>query len=142
MSMDNHPSQQQSPYNDQPQYNELSQHQYQEISQDSRNLSVLAHLSTLAGYVFPFGNIIAPLIIWQIKKNENTFVADQSKEALNFQISFTVYMIIAFILTAVLIGFLLIPALVILHIVLVIMAALESNKGRMYRYPLTFRLIA
>ncbi|NOK62389.1 MAG: DUF4870 domain-containing protein [Chloroflexi bacterium AL-W] len=135
MSMDNHPSQQQSPYS------EISQHQYQEISQDSRNLGVLTHLSTFAGYLFPFGNIIAPLVIWLVKKDTNAFVAEQGKEALNFQISITIYMLVAMALTFVLIGFILVPALIILHIVLAIMAALESNKGLTYRYPLTIRLI-
>ena len=135
MSIHDYPSQQT------PQYNQSSQHQYQDISQDSRNLGTLTHLSTFVGYFVPPGNIIAPLVIWLIKKDENAFVAEQAKEALNFQISMTIYMLVAAVLTFVVIGFIMIPVLLVLDIVLTIMAAVEANKGRTYRYPLTIRFV-
>lgn len=146
MSMDNHPSQQQSQYDhpsqQQSQYNHPAQYQYQSISQDSRNLGVLTHLSTFIGYFVPPGNIIAPLAIWLIKRHENTFVAEQAKEALNFQISMTIYLLVAFILVFAFVGFLIVPVLIILDIVLTIMAAVEASKGGTYRYPFTIRFVS
>ncbi|MCL4692826.1 MAG: DUF4870 domain-containing protein [Candidatus Hydrogenedentes bacterium] len=112
-----------------------------ELSQ-ARTWAMATHLSTLCAYVgVPFGNIIAPLIIWMIKKDEFPFVDDQGKEALNFQISLTIYGIISAILCFILIGFVLLLALFIMHLVFAILAAVAANQGEYYRYPLTMRFI-
>ena len=55
---------------------------------------MLCHLSSLAGSVIPFGNIVGPLVVWLIKKDEYAFVDDQGKESLNFQISITIYTVV------------------------------------------------
>ena len=44
-------------------------------------------------YVFPLGNVIAPLVVWLMKKDQMPFVDDQGKEAINFQISMVIYTI-------------------------------------------------
>lgn len=109
----------------------------------ARTWAMAAHLSTLCIYIgVPFGNILGPMIVWLIKKEEFPFVDDQGKEAMNFQISMTIYGIVAFILCFVLIGFLLLFALVIIDLVLTIMAAVAANRGEYYRYPLTMRFIS
>ncbi|NMF83005.1 DUF4870 domain-containing protein [Nodosilinea sp. P-1105] len=108
---------------------------------ESRMWAMIAHLSALAGFVIPFGNILGPLIVWLVKKDEMSFVNDQGKEALNFNISMTIYMLVSGALIFVLIG---IPLLVILGIawlILVILAAVKANEGTAYRYPLTLRLV-
>jgi uncharacterized Tic20 family protein len=142
-----------------------------EENKDARNWAVLCHLSALLWLVgVPFGNILGPLIVWLIKKNDYPFVDDQGKEALNFHISLTIYLIGAMILF-VLFGvsmlplfwpfhhgfwdfwnplampFFLIPgiALVIgifvLGVVFAIVAAVKASDGVAYRYPITLRLI-
>jgi hypothetical protein len=109
----------------------------------ARTWAMAAHLSTLCIYIgVPFGNILGPMIVWLIKKEEFPFVDDQGKEAMNFQISMTVYGIVAFILCFVLIGFLLLFALVIMDLALTIVAAVAANRGEYYRYPLTMRFIS
>lgn len=104
---------------------------------DDRVLAVLAHVLTL------IGGFIAPLIIWLIKKDDRnaTFVTDSAKESLNFQITVFILCIVSYILVFVLIGFLLLLALGIADLVLVIVAAVRSNEGKLYRYPINFRLI-
>src|SRR5882762_7660874 len=77
-------------------------------SAEEKQWALFAHLSALIGYIIPFGSIIGPLIIWQIKKNEMPFVDDQGKEALNFQITVALAVLGCFVLMLVLIGFLLI----------------------------------
>lgn len=112
------------------------------VSKDERTWGMLSHLLALSGYIgIPFGNILAPLIIWLVKKDESQFVSDQAKESLNFQISLTIYAIISSILIVVLIGFVLLGVIWIAGIVLVIIATVKSNEGGFYRYPLTLRLI-
>ena len=108
---------------------------------DARTWAMLCHVGAFAGYIIPFGHIIVPLIIWLIKKDESPFVDDQGKESLNFQISISIYAIIAALLTLVVIGAVLLIAVVIFDVIMVIIAAVRSNSGERYRYPLCMRLI-
>jgi hypothetical protein len=68
-------------------------------------------------------------------------VNDQGKESLNFQISVTIYLLIAGILTVILIGFVLLVIVAVASVILVILASVSAYNGRAYRYPLTIRLI-
>ena len=63
----------------------VEQQEVKEPSKDEKMWAMLTHISTFAVFVFPVGNIIAPLIIWLIKKDEFPLVDDQGKEVLNFQ---------------------------------------------------------
>lgn len=107
----------------------------------ARQWGLIAHLSALAGYVIPFGNIVGPLIVWQMKKEEIPFAADQAKEALNFHISVSILIIICLGLMCVVIGFFLLPIVGIGALVFMIIAAVKANKGIYYRYPFALRLI-
>ena len=100
---------------------------------------MVCHLSAFAGFIIPLGNIIAPLVIWMIKRAESPFIDDQGKEALNFQISMIIYAVISWILVTIFIGYLLLFAVGIFDIVMVIMAALKANEGERFRYPLCIR---
>lgn len=108
--------------------------------EQSRQWAMLAHLSALAALIIGF-SFIGPLIVYLVKKDEDAFVADQSREALNFNLSALIYFIIAFILIFVLVGLLLLPVVGIAWLVLVIVGAVQANKGEAYRYPLTIRFI-
>ena len=67
-----------------------------EENKDARTWATLCHLSALLVLLgLPLGNVFGPLVAWLIKRNEHPFVDDQGKEALNFQISMTVYGIVA-----------------------------------------------
>lgn len=110
-------------------------------SSNDNTLATLAHLSGLLVFIVPLANIVAPLVIWLVKKDSSEFVSDQAKEALNFQISMTLYSIIAAILILIFIGFVLILALLIADIFLIIKASMAANNGQKYRYPFILRLI-
>ena len=107
------------------------------------------HLSALAGLVIPFGNFIGPLIIWQMKRNEIPSLDVHGKEALNFQLSVLIYLLVGaggvFVgMFACGAGLLLIPVLIVISlgsIVLAVIAGIKANEGVAYRYPLTLRLI-
>ncbi len=103
---------------------------------------MFAHLSGLLALIGLFlGNIIAPLIIWQIKKDDMPFAAREAKEALNFQINITIYAVICFLLCFVLIGFVLLPLLALYSLIFSILAAVKAGEGKAYRYPLTIRFV-
>jgi uncharacterized Tic20 family protein len=107
----------------------------------ARTWAMLCHIGAFAGYLIPFGHIIAPLILWLVKKDESSLVDDQGKESLNFQISMTIYAVIAGLLILVVIGIILLIALGIFDLIVVIVAAVKANEGEKYRYPLSIRFI-
>jgi len=99
---------------------------------DEKTLALLAHILTL---VAP---ILAPLIIYLVKKDESKFVGYHAKESLNFQITIFVIVIILIIT---LIGILLLWFVGIISLVLVIIATIRASEGKLYRYPFSVRLI-
>lgn len=111
-------------------------------TKDERTWAMLCHLSTLAGFVIPFGNIVGPLVMWTIKKDEFPLVEDQGKEALNFQISMTIYIIVAVILILLLVGIPLLIGLGIFDLIVTVIAAINANDGVKYRYPLCIRFVS
>ena len=117
--------------------NELSVEQADEV----RRLAMYCHLAGLLGYLIPFGNVIGPLVLWLMKREEHPYIDEQGKEALNFQLSMLAYVLLAFALVLVLVGFLLLPLLALFQIVMTVIAALKAKEGEAYRYPLTLRFI-
>ncbi|MCU7490474.1 MAG: DUF4870 domain-containing protein [Bacteroidota bacterium] len=111
------------------------------LDKDTKLWGMLCHLSALLMFVIPFGNIIGPLVVWMLKKDVSPFVNDQGKESLNFQISMTIYIFAAFVLMLVAIGIVLMVILGILELILIIVASVQANDGKAYRYPLTVRFI-
>jgi uncharacterized Tic20 family protein len=88
-------------------------------------------------------SVIGALVIWLSNKDrpEKSFVIEQAKEALNFQITIFIATIVSFALVFVAIGFALLPVLFIGNIVFCIIAGIAASKGQAYRYPITLRLI-
>lgn len=141
------------------------------MNNNSQNTNAfLIHISAFAGYLFPFGSIITPLILWQTLKDKSPFLDRQGKEAVNFNLSFNLYI---FLLSASffpfffrnlfhffegldhldfgtntgfeLFGFLgiisIVGLVVLLKIALIILAALKAKEGEEYTYPLTIKFI-
>ena len=139
-------------------------------NKDNSN-AFLIHISAMAGYFFPMGGIIAPVIFWQVKKDESQFLDEHGKEAVNFNLSFFLY---SFILGLTFIpffirnlmsiisdadqmhsnfnfdfpfmfGFLggisLLGILGLIRFGLIILAAIKANKGENYKYPFTIKFI-
>lgn len=108
---------------------------------DSQQWGMIAHLSALIGFIIPFGNLIGPLVVWQMKK-DLPFVVDQGKEALNFQITVAIAVFVCILLSFVVIGMLLLPVVGIGALVLTVIAAIKANNGEAYRYPFALRLVS
>ncbi|QOQ74633.1 MULTISPECIES: DUF4870 domain-containing protein [Pseudomonas] len=110
-------------------------------SYEVRQGAMLCHLAAFLGFVFPFGSVIGPLILWQMKREVDPFIDDQGKEALNFQITVAIAWMVCFVLAFAIIGLFLMTALVIATVVLTIIGSIKANKGIAYRYPFTWRLV-
>ena len=131
----------------------------------------LIHISAFAGFVFPFGQIITPLIAWQTLKDRSTFLDEQGKEAINFNLSYTLY---AFILSIAFIPLFfrsffssfnnfnnfqlnldlstsnlfnimglgsILGILYLVGISLILIAAFKAKEGENYTYPFTIKFI-
>jgi uncharacterized Tic20 family protein len=113
-----------------------------EISKDARTWAMFCHLGGLAALIqIPFAGIIAPLVIWLLKKDEDPFINENGKEAVNFQITIAIMVAISFVLFLVFIGILTLIATAIYNLVFIIIAAIKTNEGQHYRYPFAFRFI-
>jgi uncharacterized Tic20 family protein len=107
---------------------------------EERQWAMFAHIGTFSSMFVPLGNFIAPIVVWQMKKHDSNFVVEQAKESLNFQITLMIYFLISLPLCLIVIGFFLIFALVIFGLIMVIIAAIKSNEGEDFQYPMTLRL--
>ena len=111
-------------------------------SSNVRTWCVLAHATALAGFLVPVaGHIVGPLIIWLAKRVDSPEIDAHGKESLNFQLSILIYNVIAGILCLLIIGFAILFVLHILNVVLVIIASIQASEGKLYRYPISIRLI-
>jgi uncharacterized Tic20 family protein len=106
---------------------------------EERQWAMFSHLGTFAAFVIPFANIIAPLIIWQLKKGESAFVVQHSKESLNFQISLMIYSLASALLVLIFIGVLLLVGLFVFNIIAVVIAGVRANEGAYYKYPMAIK---
>lgn len=106
-----------------------------------RNWGVAVQLAGFAGVIVPFANIVIPALVLWLKRDSSAFIEAHALESLNFQITMTLYLAIALVLTYVLIGYLIIGFLVLFEIVVVIRAALRASQGEFVEYPLCLRLV-
>ncbi len=111
-------------------------------SKDERNLAMFAHLSAFAGLIFPAGgNVIAPLIVWLTQREKSAFIADQSLEALNFNITVLLAGVACGVLFIVGIGVLLSLLLGIVWLVGTILGAVRASEGQRFRHRFILRLV-
>lgn len=112
-----------------------------EPTQEERNWGMVAHLAALAFFIFPFGNVLGPLIVYLAKREHSAFVAAHAKEALNFNITVLIGGLVSCVLLLVFIGVLFGAALFVFWLIMTIIAALKANEGFPYHYPFTLRLV-
>lgn len=110
-------------------------------SAEVRQIAMFCHLATLIGLFVPFASLIGPLLVWQLKKDHDAFINDQGREAMNFQITVAIGMMVSFLLMFVVIGILMVFIVFVWWLVLSIIGGVKANEGVAYRYPLTLRLI-
>lgn len=64
------------------------------LTQSEKNTSFLIHLSAFLSFVFPFGSILGPLIMWSVTKDKSVYFDENGKEAVNFNLSYTLYLFV------------------------------------------------
>lgn len=108
---------------------------------EERQWAMLCHVSAMLMYVTAIGGLVAPFVIWLLKREEMPFVADQGKETINFQITILLALAASVILMLVVVGFVLFWALLAFHFVVTLVAAVKVTEGVAYRYPFCWRVL-
>ena len=111
------------------------------VDQAVRNTAVAAHLSTFAGLILPFGSVIGPLAVWLTRRDQDPFIDNAGREALNFGISIAIYGSLLLVAALMLVGIPFLIVGVVAWVVLASLAAAKASQGQAYRYPLTMRLV-
>lgn len=111
------------------------------LSETEKNWSMLCHLSAFAGFFFPFGGVIGPLICWLTKRDESSWVYENGRASLNFQLSMLLYIVLAIPLCFIVIGIPIIMILATLKIICIIIASVKAGKGESFKYPLLIPFI-
>ena len=109
------------------------------IDDTARAWAMWCHLGALAGFIIPFGNIIVPVILWALKKDSSALIDAAGKESINFQISMMIWFLLSGVLCFILVGFVIVPVLIVLEFIWVITAAMKAKEGKPYQYPITIR---
>ncbi len=112
-----------------------------QLERDTRQWALILHLSMLAGYVVPIAGLVAPVIIWQVKKGELPGLDEHGINAVNWIITSLIYAVACVLLIFVLIGIPLLFVLLVVDIVFPIMAAVKANNGETWKYPWTIEFI-
>ena len=125
------------------------------------------HLCALAGFIVPFGSILAPIVVWLAQKLKHPFIDEQGKESVNFQISILIYsfllMFVGFVILNILsivillspnsgtiflsfpllfILILIVAALIVIfYLIVIVVAATKAYRGQSYRYPFNLRFL-
>jgi uncharacterized Tic20 family protein len=110
-------------------------------TQSERDWAMFCHLSAFAGYFFPFGGIIGPIICWFSRKDESEWVNANGKSSLNFQFSILLYTVLAIPLCIIVVGIPILLALIVLEFICIIIASIKASKGEVYKYPLSIPFI-
>ncbi len=111
------------------------------LSESERNWAMLCHLSAFAGFFFPFGGIIGPLICWLSRKDESLWVDENGKASMNFQLSVLLYIVLAIPLCFIIVGIPIILFLGLLKIICIVVASIKASKGERFKYPVTIPFI-
>lgn len=112
-----------------------------DVTDDEQTWAVVLHASALSGLVVPFGNVLGPLLLWLIKRDESEFLDASGKEVLNFQLTWTLLLLGAVVSLLIGIGFLLVPIVVVAWLVIVVLATIRASEKEIYDYPFTLDLI-
>ncbi|WP_455232715.1 DUF4870 domain-containing protein [Geopseudomonas aromaticivorans] len=112
-------------------------------SAEARKWAMLCHYAAFAWFLAPMiGNVIGPLVVWQLKRESDPYVDAQGKEALNFQITLSLALMVCGVLAWILIGFPLMVLVSVVGLVLTIIGGIKANEGKPWRYPFCLRLLS
>ena len=108
------------------------------MSKEARQWAMILHFSILAGFVIPFAGLLAPILIWQLKKDDMPQIVPHAHVVMNWIITSLVYWAISFVLILAFgLGFLLMMVLGLATVAFSIIGGIKANDGELWEYPAT-----
>jgi uncharacterized Tic20 family protein len=108
-------------------------------SQQAGQWALFLHLSQLLGYLVPVAGWVAPILIWQLKKEEIPELDAHGKVVANWIISELIYATVSGILIFFIIGLPMILVLLMLGIIFPIVGAIKADSGVAWNYPMSIK---
>lgn len=109
---------------------------------EENNWAVVLHLSQLLGLTAaPVVGLAAPIVIWLLMKEQYPGLDAHGKSVTNWILSSLLYAVICVASLFVFVGFVLLPALVLMGIIFPIIGAMEASRGKVWKYPLTIEFM-
>lgn len=108
---------------------------------EEKQMGMFIHLSQLANLIIPPVGLIAPIVLWQMKKDEMPALDRHGKMITNWLISSLIYGVVSGVLVLLIFGIFLLIALGLLGIIFPIVGAIKANNGEYWEYPLTIKFL-
>jgi uncharacterized Tic20 family protein len=105
------------------------------------NWAMILHISQLCGFIIPFVGIIAPIVIWQVKKTEMPSLNQHGLIVTNWILTGLVLSILFGLMCFILIGIPLLIALGVAGVAFPIIGAIKASKGEVWPYPCTIKFL-
>jgi len=112
-----------------------------DVSDEERTWGVLAHAGGFAGLAVPFGNVVAPLVVWLAYKEESRFVDENGVRALNFQVTWSIILLVTALSVLIAVGVVLFPLALLAWLILTVLGTVKASEGEVYDYPLTVQFV-
>ena len=106
---------------------------------DVNNWAMFIHLSQFCGYIVPLAGLIVPIVLWQLKKDEDAGIDLHGKIVANWIITMLIMATVFGFLSAFIIGIPFLLALAVAAIAFPIIGGIRANNGEAWRYPLSIR---
>lgn len=124
--------------------NQNSSYAARPISQtEERHLGTLAHAIPLIAMVFSAGllGFVASLVVHVMYKDRGPFVAANTANSLNVQITTGIVLLLSIPLMLVLVGFVTYGLALVVAFVLHVIGAIKANRGEWWRPPMTPKFV-
>jgi uncharacterized protein len=105
--------------------------------QETRQWAMFLHLSVFAGYLVPFADLVLPIVIWQLKKEQLPGIDVHGRIVVNWIISAIIYAVVCVLLIFIVIGIPLLIALGVIGIVFPVVGAIKASNGKAWKYPMS-----
>jgi len=113
--------------------------QFQIPSASANQMAMLLHLSQYAGFVIPLLGFIAPILLWQLKKDEIPEIDIHGRIVANWILSSFIYSMICGVLMIVFVGIFGFIILGLLSLIYPIIGGIKANDGVPWDYPGSIR---
>ena len=99
------------------------------------------HLSQFCVYIIPLAGLIAPLILWLLKKDRSALIDLHGRIVMNWIITEFILFIVFTILILVIVGIPLLLGLLVVSFVFPILGAVKVQNGETWIYPFSFKFL-